>query len=88
LFIAIGLGKQNTLAENLWQQSISEVTNVTSMTNGTANGQVSLWINILLFGVFVVIPYLIHKISKNARQTQLKGNYCCIFNNIKNLNKT
>ncbi|EZA51433.1 hypothetical protein DMN91_007541 [Ooceraea biroi] len=70
LLFMLGLGTQNAIAENLWQQSVSEATNVAQIP--TANGQASPWLNVLLFGVFIVIPYLIHKISKNLRQTQLK----------------
>lgn len=39
------------------------------------NQRISPWINVLLLGVFVAIPYLIHKISNNIRQAQIKGNY-------------
>lgn len=39
------------------------------------NQRISPWMNVLLLGVFVAIPYLIHKISSNIRQAQIKGNY-------------
>lgn len=70
ILFMLGLGTRNAIAENLWQQSMSEVTSVVP----TPNWQGSPWMNILLFGVFVIIPYLIHKISRNLRQTQLKVN--------------
>lgn len=64
---------QNVTTEDLWQQSMLQTTNGehTVMTNG----QISSWMNILFLGIFVAIPYLIHKILNNIRQTEIKGNY-------------
>jgi len=64
---------QNVIAEDLWQQSISQTTN--GERTVTANGHISSWINILFLGIFVAIPYLIHKISNSIKQTEIKGNY-------------
>lgn len=63
---------QNVTADDLWQQSVSQ------MTNGehtmSMNGRLSSWMNILFLGIFVAIPYLIHKISNSIRQTEIKVN--------------
>ncbi|XP_050450952.1 peroxisomal membrane protein PEX13 [Cataglyphis hispanica] len=63
---------QNVTTEDLWQQSMLQTTNGehTIMTNG----RISSWMNILFLGIFVAIPYLIHKISNNIKQTEIKVN--------------
>ncbi|GAB1859136.1 Peroxisomal membrane protein PEX13 [Camponotus japonicus] len=63
---------QNVIVEDLWQQSISQTTN--GERTVTANGHISSWINILFLGIFVAIPYLIHKISNSIKQTEIKVN--------------
>ncbi|XP_018398394.1 PREDICTED: peroxisomal membrane protein PEX13 [Cyphomyrmex costatus] len=78
ILFMLGLQSQNTV-EDLWQQSISQLTNreqtpITMMTTTTTNEKISPWMNILLLGVFVAIPYLIHKITSNIRQNQIKVN--------------
>lgn len=66
---------QNVTAEDLWQQSMSQTTNGDHTITANNNGHISSWINILFLGIFVAIPYLIHKISNSIRQSEIKGNY-------------
>ncbi|XP_012532367.2 peroxisomal membrane protein PEX13 [Monomorium pharaonis] len=75
ILFMLGLQTQNAITEDLWQQSISQLaggerTKTTAMTNE----RLSPWMNVLLLGVFVAIPYLIHKISNSIRQNQVKVN--------------
>ncbi|KMQ90175.1 peroxisomal membrane protein pex13 [Lasius niger] len=63
---------QNVTPEDLWQQSVSQMTNGEHTT--TTNRRISSWMNILFLGIFVAIPYLIHKISNSIRQTEIKVN--------------
>lgn len=72
-----GLQTQSAAAEDLWQQSMS-LANGERPTITSSNERISPWMNVLLLGVFVAIPYLIHKISSSIRQNQIKGNYFCI----------
>ncbi|KAG5339542.1 PEX13 protein, partial [Acromyrmex charruanus] len=75
ILFTLGLQTQNAVVEDLWQQSVSQLTNgeQTPITTAT-NERISPWMNILLLGVFVAIPYLIHKITSNIRQNQIKVN--------------
>lgn len=63
---------QNVTVEDLWQQSILQTTN--GERTITTNGSISSWMNILFLGIFVAIPYLIHKISNSIRQNEIKVN--------------
>ncbi|XP_067207529.1 peroxisomal membrane protein PEX13 isoform X2 [Linepithema humile] len=72
ILLTLGLQTQNAVAEDLWQQSMSQLTNGEQMM--PTNQRISPWMNVLLLGVFVAIPYLIHKISNNIRQAQIKVN--------------
>ncbi|XP_018340260.1 PREDICTED: peroxisomal membrane protein PEX13 [Trachymyrmex septentrionalis] len=74
ILFTLGLQTQNAVVEELWQQS-AQLTNgeQTPITTAT-NERISPWMNILLLGVFVAIPYLIHKITSNIRQNQIKVN--------------
>lgn len=77
-----GLQTQSAVVEDLWQQSSSLVNGERPTITSSTNERISPWMNVLLLGVFVAIPYLIHKISSNIRQSQIKGNYFCISKKI------
>lgn len=70
----LGLQTQSATVEDLWQQSVSQLTSGERTPTMTTNERVSPWMNVLLLGMFVTIPYLIHKISSNIRQNQIKVN--------------
>ncbi|KYN29399.1 Peroxisomal membrane protein PEX13 [Trachymyrmex cornetzi] len=75
ILFTLGLQTQNAVVEDLWQQSVSQLTNGEQIPIATAtNERISPWMNILLLGLFVAIPYLIHKITSNIRQNQIKVN--------------
>lgn len=74
ILFTLGLQTQSAVAENLWQQSISQLTGGEQTATTTTNERISPLMNILLLGVFVAIPYLIHKISNSIRQSQVKVN--------------
>ncbi|XP_029174027.1 peroxisomal membrane protein PEX13 [Nylanderia fulva] len=63
---------QNVTPEDLWQQSVAQTTNEEHTM--PMNGRISSWMNILFLGIFVAIPYLIHKISNSMKQTEIKVN--------------
>ncbi|KYM82864.1 Peroxisomal membrane protein PEX13 [Atta colombica] len=74
ILFTLGLQTQNAVVEDLWQQSVSQLTNGEQTPITATNERISPWMNILLLGVFVAIPYLIHKITSNIRQNQIKVN--------------
>ncbi|KAL0110479.1 hypothetical protein PUN28_013830 [Cardiocondyla obscurior] len=73
ILFTLGLHTQSAVAEDLWQ-SMSQLNGEQLPITSMANNRTSPWMNILLLGVFVALPYLIHKISSNIRQSQIKVN--------------
>ncbi|XP_054011218.1 peroxisomal membrane protein PEX13 isoform X1 [Hylaeus anthracinus] len=67
--IARGTGFQNesSINEELWEKSIVKV------GNENVNNS-SFWSGFLLFSMFFVVPYMIHKISSNMKHFKMKGN--------------
>ncbi|KAL2724909.1 peroxisomal membrane protein PEX13 isoform X1 [Vespula maculifrons] len=61
----IGLRKGNLAEEELWQKSLIEAVREEKSSS-------SLWSNFLFLGIFVIIPYLIHKISSNVKELKVK----------------
>lgn len=60
-------GQDEMSNDELWQK-------YTNMGKGSNGFQSSTWSGLLMFSVFIVIPYLIHKISNNIKNLQAKGN--------------
>ncbi|XP_024878675.1 peroxisomal membrane protein PEX13 [Temnothorax curvispinosus] len=74
ILFTLGLQTQSAVAEDLWQQSVSQLNGERPTTTSATNERISPWMNILLLGVFVAIPYLIHKITSSIKQSQIKVN--------------
>lgn len=63
----IGMRNENPIEEELWQRSLVQVVNGEEKFT-------SSWPSFLLLSIFVMIPFLIHKISYNVRQLKVKCN--------------
>ncbi|XP_011866342.1 PREDICTED: peroxisomal membrane protein PEX13 [Vollenhovia emeryi] len=74
VLFTLGLQTQSAVVEDLWQQSVSQQNGERPTIASSTNERISPWMNVLLLGVFVAIPYLIHKITSNIRQSQIKVN--------------
>ncbi|KAK2584383.1 hypothetical protein KPH14_006768 [Odynerus spinipes] len=61
----IGMRNENPVEEELWQRSLVDV------VRGEGN-TTSSWPGFVLLSISLIIPYLIHKISKNVRQLKVK----------------
>lgn len=75
LFFLLGVRTQSAITEDLWQQSM-QMSNGEQTSANTSNGRISPFVNFLLLGLFVAIPYLIHKLSSTLRLSEIRGNYC------------
>ncbi|XP_020286147.1 peroxisomal membrane protein PEX13 [Pseudomyrmex gracilis] len=70
VLMMLGVQTQSAISENLWQQSVTQVSNGEQILPG--NGRISPFVNFLIFGVFVSIPFLIHKLSNSLRLSQIR----------------
>ncbi|KZC06234.1 PREDICTED: peroxisomal membrane protein PEX13-like [Dufourea novaeangliae] len=61
-----GFPHERTTNEELWEKSLAKIGNE-NINNS------SFWSGFLLFSVFFVVPYMIHKITDNIRNAQVKG---------------
>ncbi|XP_076637552.1 peroxisomal biogenesis factor 13 [Colletes latitarsis] len=61
-----GFQSEGSINEELWEKSVVKVGNE-SVNNS------SFWSGFLLFSVFFVVPYMIHKISNNIKHFKAKG---------------
>lgn len=61
-----GFQDPNSADEELWERSLAKI-------GGEHANTSSFWSSILMFSVFFLIPYVIHKISSNIKQIQIKG---------------
>ncbi|KOC70222.1 Peroxisomal membrane protein PEX13 [Habropoda laboriosa] len=61
-----GFQDQNSINDKLWDKSLSKI-------GGENVHNSSFWSGFLVLSVFFVIPYMIHKISSNIKQMQMKG---------------
>lgn len=69
IIFILGYQRQDAINESLWDETISQATNGKELYSTS-----STWSNFLLLAAFVVIPYLIHKISSNVKQMQIQVN--------------
>ncbi|XP_003700400.1 peroxisomal biogenesis factor 13 [Megachile rotundata] len=61
-----GFQGQGTFNDELWDKSLAKIGNENAHNS-------SFWSGFLLFSVFFIIPYMIHKISRNIKNIQTKG---------------
>ncbi|XP_076762148.1 peroxisomal biogenesis factor 13 [Xylocopa sonorina] len=61
-----GFQNQDTINEELWDKSLVKVGNENVYSS-------SFWSGFLIFSIFFVVPYMIHKISNNIKKMQMKG---------------
>lgn len=61
----IGLQNRGVMEDDLWQRSAAQVAN-------DVRENANSWSSFFAFSMFIVIPYLIHKITSNAKQLQVK----------------
>ncbi|KAF3424911.1 hypothetical protein E2986_07002 [Frieseomelitta varia] len=61
-----GYQNQNSINEELWDKSLAKIGNENVHNS-------SFWSGFLMFSAFFVVPYIIHKISNNIRNLQVKG---------------
>ncbi|XP_060826737.1 peroxisomal membrane protein PEX13 [Bombus pascuorum] len=61
-----GYQNQDSINEELWDKSLAKV-GIVNVHNS------SYWSGFLIFSVFFVVPYIIHKISNNIKNMQVKG---------------
>lgn len=66
LNILLGYQNQDSINEELWNKSLAKVRSVNIHNS-------SYWSGFLIFSVFFVVPYIIHKISNNIKNMQIKG---------------
>lgn len=59
----------NNPDEVLWERTLARANRGENPTNVPSS-----WSGLLMFSVFVIIPYIIHRISSNAKQLQAQGN--------------
>lgn len=52
--------------EEIWDKSLGKIGSENVPTS-------SYWSGFLIFSAFFVIPYLVHKISSNIKNVQMKG---------------
>lgn len=62
-----GLQNQDSTNDELWDKSLAKFA-----SENVHNS--SFWSGFLLFSVFVLVPYMIHKIANNMKNMQMKGN--------------
>ncbi|XP_031831558.1 peroxisomal biogenesis factor 13 isoform X1 [Nomia melanderi] len=60
-----GFEHEGSMNEELWKKSLAKI--------GNENVNTSFWSGFLIFSVFFVIPYMIHKITNNIKNVQVKG---------------
>lgn len=63
-----GMKVENSTNDELWEKTFAKANG-----NDNSNGVPSSWSGVLMFSIFVIIPYVIHKISNNLKQIQTKG---------------
>ena len=68
LNIFLGYQNQDSVNEELWDKSLAKIGNENVHNS-------SFWSGFLMFSVFFVVPYIIHKISNNIRNLQVKGKH-------------
>ncbi|XP_076233651.1 peroxisomal biogenesis factor 13 [Calliopsis andreniformis] len=61
-----GFQDNGSINEEFWKKSVAKIEN-----ENNVNG--SFWSGFLIFSVFFVVPYMIHKISSNIKHIQMKG---------------
>ncbi|CAK9808164.1 Peroxisomal membrane protein PEX13 [Anthophora plagiata] len=61
-----GFQDQNTINDQLWDKSLAKI-------GGENVHNSSFWSGFLVFSVFFIIPYMIHKISSSIKQMHIKG---------------
>lgn len=66
LIYFLGFQDEGSVNEELWNKSVAKFGDENNINN-------SLWSGFLVFSVFFIVPYLIHKISNNIKHIQLKG---------------
>lgn len=66
LNILLGYQNQDSINEELWDKSLAKVESVN-------DHNYSYWPGFLIFSVFFVVPYIIHKISNNIKNMKIRG---------------
>ncbi|XP_029036491.1 peroxisomal membrane protein PEX13-like [Osmia bicornis bicornis] len=63
-----GFQDRGSINDELWDKSLAKIGNENVNVNNS-----SYWSGFLIFSVFFVIPYMIHKITSNIKHMQIKG---------------
>ena len=62
-----GFQDRGSINDELWDKSLAKIGNENVNVNNS-----SYWSGFLIFSVFFVIPYMIHKITSNIKHMQIK----------------
>ncbi|XP_043802794.1 peroxisomal membrane protein PEX13 [Apis laboriosa] len=66
IIYTIGSKNQDLINEELWSKSLTKI-------EGENVHNSSFWSGFIIFNIFFVVPYIIHKISYNIKNMQMKG---------------